>query len=191
MKNASGEIMKTAADITNEFVKKLNKQKFLLKRDTRNDMLLCGRKPKVIKSSEDGRIVKIGEINFEDGICSITDLKGKNWNRVAQLGRFIDFMKFWIILIMAASLGIGFLLEPHTPLNAKTVLIDTPYLLGDQVIIVDPLSNFSSPRNIGIINGICTTETMIFYHVVTFDGLPYTLTLKQLQEMQPTLEIQP
>lgn len=69
-------------------------------------------------------------------------------------------------------------------LTGKTVEIDTPYLIGDEITVYDL---DAKPRS-GKVTGICVDQDTIFYQVKT-DFATYYLTLKQVQEMQPSTQV--
>ena len=80
--------MKTVHTIVKKFLKELDSHKYLLFRDKANEMIICGKKPKIIKSDDVGRKIKeIKEINFEDGLCSVVFENGDEsaWFRLEDL----------------------------------------------------------------------------------------------------------
>jgi hypothetical protein len=68
----------------------------------------------------------------------------------------------------------------------KEITINTPYLLGDKIEVYD-IHDLGASHT-GTVTGICIDENTVFYRVEA-NFTTYYLTLKQIQEMQPSVEI--
>ena len=83
-------------------------------------------------------------------------------------------MKIFLIIILSACI--------FAMTDAKTITIDSPYLLGDEIILFEGQA--------GEITGICIDKDTLFYQVRNkqTQRLIY-FTLEEIQKIQPSIQV--
>jgi hypothetical protein len=61
-------------------INRLKNKTFFIKRDRNNEMMICGKRPKIVRSEWDGQFVKIVSLDLDNELCAITDVKGKGYS---------------------------------------------------------------------------------------------------------------
>ncbi len=90
----------------------------------------------------------------------------------------------WFVI---AIVIFGFILYfCSSKLNAKTITIDTPYLLGDYVeFAANPAIHISAGE--GVIVFICIDTNHLFYTVITKDGVEAGVTVEMIEARKQKL----